>query len=89
LDAVLVRPSLSVFDAAEAAFAEVTLLGAFRCERALPPAALDLVPVDPLRIVFDAAVAARRPVTFDFAIPDSLLVVPDWLFISQGPCQVL
>ena len=89
MDAALVRPSRSVLDAAEAAFAEVTFLGALRWERALPPAVLDFLPVDPLRIVLDAAVAALFPVTFDFAIADSFVDICDWRFTSQMLCQAL
>jgi len=87
LDAALVRPSRSVLDAAEAAFAEVTFLGALRWERALPPAVLDFLPVDPLRIVLDAAVAALFPVTF--AIADSFVDICDWRFTLQMLCQAL
>jgi len=65
---LLVRPSLSTLDAALPARLEVCFAGAFRCESALPPAVLDFEPVDLLRIVLDAAEAARRPVTLDLAI---------------------
>ena len=67
-DALLVLPSRKTFDAALAAFFEVTLLGAFVCDKALPAAVLDLRPVDLLLSVFDALLAAFGLVTFDFAI---------------------
>jgi hypothetical protein len=63
-----VRPSLSVFDAADAALAEVCFFGALVCERALPAAAFDLPAVELLLRTFDAALEARLPVTFPFAI---------------------
>jgi hypothetical protein len=44
---LLVRPSANTFEAAVAARAEVVFEGAFRWERALPPAVFDLEPVDP------------------------------------------
>ena len=71
------RPSRRTLEAAEAARADVTLLGALRCESVLPTAAFELRPVDPPLIVLDAAVAAVLPVTFDFAITDSLVDVSD------------
>ena len=67
-DALLVLPSRKTFDAALAAFFEVTLLGAFVWDKALPAAVLDLEPVDLLRSVFDALLAAFGLVTLDFAI---------------------
>ena len=63
-DALLVRPSLNVFDAALAAGLEVCFFGAFRWESALPAEAFDVFPVDLLRNVFDALLAAPFPVTF-------------------------
>lgn len=67
-DALLVLPSRKTFDAALAALFEVTLLGAFVWDKALPAAVLDLRPVDLLLSVFDAFLAAFGLVTFDFAI---------------------
>jgi len=63
-----VRPSRSAFEAADAAGADVTFLGALRWDNALPPADLDAAPVESLRSVFDAALAAREPVTLDAGI---------------------
>ena len=68
LEVLDVRPSLSVFDAAEAAFDEVCFLGAFDCDRALPAAGFDFFPVDVYFNVFEAADAAFFRVTFFFAI---------------------
>jgi len=65
---LLVLPSLKTFDAALAAFFEVSLLGAFVWDKALPAADLDFRPVDLFRSVFDALLAAFGLVTFDFAI---------------------
>ncbi len=67
-DALLVLRSRNTFDAALAAFSDVTRLGAFVWDNALPAAVLDLRPVDLLRSVFDALLAAFGLVTFDFAI---------------------
>ena len=68
-EVLLVRPSRSVFEAAEAALGDVTFLGAFRCDSALPPAVFDVFPVDLLRRVLDALVAALPPVVFRFVMP--------------------
>jgi len=67
LDFALVRPSRSVFDAAVAAFLEVTFF-VFDCANALPAAALDLAPVDGDFRVLEAAVAALGLVFFFCAI---------------------
>lgn len=64
---LLVRPSLSVLDAAEAAFEEVCFFGADFWERALPAAVFDVLPVEPLVSVFAALEAAFCPVLFLFA----------------------
>lgn len=64
LDALLVLPSRSVFDAAEAAFLEVCRFGVPVCDRALPAAFLDVFPVDLEVRVFDALEAAFFPVVF-------------------------
>lgn len=67
-DVLLVRPSRSIFDAADAALGDVTFLGALRCDNALPPAVFDFCPVDLLRSVLDALLAALAPVVFRFVI---------------------
>lgn len=67
-DVLLVRLSRKTFDAALAAFEEVTFFGAFVCDNALPADVLDLAPVLLFRIVFDALLAALGLVTLDFAI---------------------
>jgi len=63
-EALLVRPSRRVLDAAEAAFAEVVFLGALVWLKALPDDVFELLPVDLLVRVFDALEAAFFPVTF-------------------------
>ena len=63
-----VRPSDRVFEAAVAVLVEVCLFGAFRCDKALPAAVLDLFPVDLLLKVLEAALAALLRVTFSLAI---------------------
>lgn len=68
LEALLVRPSRIVLDAAEAAFAEVVFLGALVWLKALPDAVFELLPEDLLVRVFDALDAAFFPVTF-FGMP--------------------
>jgi len=68
LDALLVRPSRSVLDAAEAAFELVCFAGALCCDKALPAADFDFPPVDFERIVFEALLAAFLLVTFLFTI---------------------
>ena len=62
-DLALVRPSRSVFEAAVAALAEETRLGALVWDRALPADVLDVLPVPELLRVADAARAAFLPVT--------------------------
>jgi hypothetical protein len=57
---LLVRPSRKTFDAAFAAFGDVTFV-VFLCDRALPAADFDALPVPPDVSVFDA---------FDAALPD-------------------
>lgn len=59
------RPSVSVLDAAVAAFGLVSLFGAPVCDRALPAADLDVLPVDPDDSVCDAFVAAGLLVTLE------------------------
>jgi len=70
-----VWPSDRVFEAAVEAFVDVCLFGAFRCDKALPAAVLDLLPVDLLLKVLEAALAALLPVTFLLAIDILLLLV--------------
>lgn len=72
-EAFEVRPSRSTPLAAEAAFAEVTFLGAFVCDKALPLEALVFAPVDADRRVEEAERAAPFPVTFDFDMAGLLL----------------
>ena len=62
-DAAPVRPSRSVFDAAEAATGDVTFFGA-TCDKALPEAVLDALAVLGLEMVFEAAFAAEVEVVF-------------------------
>jgi hypothetical protein len=62
LDAALVRPSRSVFDAAVAALLDVVSAGESRCVSALPAADLDALLVDSLDSVFEAFDAAALPV---------------------------
>ena len=72
LESLLVRPSLKVLDAAFAAAADVSLLGALRWESALPAADFDAFPVDGLDSVFEALRAAGFEVTSFFATMISL-----------------
>jgi len=65
---MLVLPSLKTFEAAEAALAEVTFLGAFVWDNALPPAVFDLADVEDESSVFDAFLATLELVTLGFAI---------------------
>jgi len=65
---LLVRLSRNTFEAADAAFDDVTFFGAFVCDSALPPAVLDFLPVLELRSVFEALDAAFGLVTFNLAI---------------------
>ena len=66
----MLEPKLvRTLDAADAAFPEVTLGGAFRCESADPAADLEDLLDESLRSTFEAAEAARFDVTSDlFAI---------------------
>lgn len=66
--AALVRPSVSTFEAADAAVLEVSFFGAFVCDNADPAAFFDALPVDSLVKVFEAFDAAFLPVTLLFAI---------------------
>ena len=63
LEDALVRPSLRTWDAAVAAFAEVTFGGA-TCERELPAADFELWPVEALDRTRDDLVATLELVTF-------------------------
>jgi hypothetical protein len=53
-DSLLVRPSLSVLDAAVAAVLPVCFDDVLACERALAAAVFDVFPVEPEAKVFDA-----------------------------------
>lgn len=75
LEALLVLPSRSVFEAADAAFADVCLLGALCCDNALPAAFFEVEPVDVPLSVFEALLAAFLPVTFLFMSPFSVSIV--------------
>jgi hypothetical protein len=66
-DFLLVRPSLSVFDAAFAAVSDVVFMGFWAWDRALAAAVLDAFAVFELLRVFEAFVAASSPVVFGFA----------------------
>lgn len=63
MEPLLVLPFSNVFEAAVAAFPEVTLTGAFRWDSAEPAADFDVLLVDLFLRTFDAAVAARLLVT--------------------------
>jgi hypothetical protein len=58
LDAALVRPSRSVFDAAVAALLDVVSFGELRCVSALPAADFEVLLVDGLDKVLEAFEAA-------------------------------
>lgn len=62
-DVLLVRPSRRTWDAALAAFGDVTFV-VFRCDKALPAADLDALPVTPDFNVFEALEAALPDVFF-------------------------
>ena len=68
LEALLVRPSRSVFEAAVAALDEVCFAGAFLWDSALPAADFDFDPTDLPFNVFEALDAAFFPVTFLLAM---------------------
>ena len=68
LDTLLVRLSVSVFEAAVAAFFPVVSFADLCCVRALPAALLDRSPVLLERRTFDAEVAAFLLVCLDFAM---------------------
>lgn len=70
-DAVDVRPSRSVLDAAVAAADEVELAGALRWDRALPAADLEALPVSGLDRVLEALLAAVLEVTTFLAMRPS------------------
>lgn len=72
-DALLVRPSLSVLAAADAAFLLVCLGGALVWERALPAEAFDVLPVDLDVKVWEALLAACLLVTFVFLLAIAFL----------------
>lgn len=91
-EALLVRPSRSVFEAADAAVWLVCLAGALRCDRALPPAVFDASPVDLLESVLDALVAAGLLVTLrflDMVLPFLLTKDSDGMADSpSGPAEI-
>ena len=77
-DALLVRPSLSVFDAAVAAVLLVCFDDVLACESALAAAVFDVIPIDPEVNVFDAFDAALLLVTLllrDIILPMKMSVV--------------
>jgi hypothetical protein len=82
LAALLVRLVLRTFDADRAAFFPVVFFGALRCDSALAAALFDFRPVDRLRSVFDAALAAFRLVTFDRTIRPPELCQPSNSLLS-------
>ncbi len=61
-------------DAELAAFLDVTFFGAFVCDKALPAATFDFLPVDLLLSVVDAFFAALGLVTFCFDMILSFLL---------------
>lgn len=63
--------------AAEAALGDVTLVGALRCDNALPAADFDLVPVELDRNVEDAA----RPA--DVLVTLALAILASWLNVNR------
>jgi hypothetical protein len=69
---LLVRPSRSVFEAADAALEDVVFLGALDWESALPAALFDALAVDLLVSVLDALDAALPPVVFPCAMASLL-----------------
>ena len=77
LDALPVRTSRRVFEAADAAFFLVCFAGAFVCDKALPAADFDAFPVDPDESVFDAFLATGLLVTLEFFLAMSF-------FLSRG-----
>lgn len=81
------RPSRSVFDAADAAFLEVTFFGAFRCESALPAEDFDARPVDFPRNVLEALLAAGFLVVLLFAILHLLFVQLHHQLLLRGPAH--
>jgi hypothetical protein len=83
LDALLVRPSRSVFEAAEAALDDVVLLGAFDWESALPAALFDALPVAWFVSVLDALDAALPLVVLLCAMAG----LPGRLVIFNAPEQ--
>ena len=75
LEVEAVRPSRSVFEAAEAA-EEVVAFRGFTCDRALPAAALDVLPTLGLQSVFAADLATDGEVTF---VGGLLAITAPWL----------
>ena len=87
LEVLLVRPSRSVFDAADAALLEVTFFGAFRCDSALPAEDFDVRPVDFPRNVLEALLAAGFLVVLLFAILHLLFVQSHHQLLLRGPAR--
>jgi hypothetical protein len=81
-DAAEERPSLSTFEATEAAATEVVLPCALTCDRALPAAVLEFTPVDGEFSVLDALLAAFDPVfllvAFAIIFSYRLKLTPKW-----------
>lgn len=89
LEALLVRPSRSVLDAAEAALGDVCLLGVPVCERALPADDLEDFPVFLLVNVLDALLEALFPVVFLFiSISSNLQTGTKGMFFAQLRTQL-
>ncbi len=87
LDALLVRLSRSVFDAAVAAFLPVVSLGDLLCVKALPAALLEGLPVLLERRTFDAALAACLPVCLGFAISSFSRIGTEARRSIEGMCR--
>ena len=60
-ESLLVRPSLRIFDAAEASDSDIVFFGALICDNALPAAVFVLVPDSGFFNAFDALDAAFPP----------------------------
>lgn len=89
---MLVRPSRSVFDAADAAAFPVCFFGAAFCDNALPAADFDALLVDFDFRVFEAFRAAGLLVTFElrlaifFSLTFQVQIVVS--LILHLPCQI-
>ena len=87
LEALLVRPSESVFEAAEAAFLPVCFFGAPVCDNALAAADLDFLPVDLEVSVFEAFLATDLLVTLLFLLAISFS--HQKCFVKPARCEQL